>query len=242
MGRWTRPTLPEGPLRTLNRELHALHRKAGHPSARELQRAVGKAVSHTKIHHAFIKPQLPAWGVVEVVVEQLATSARPKLLVEAEVDRFKALWDAASDAASSAAATPTDEHLHAVVLGGLSRNGAIFSAIVDLHQAGKPTGPHYVAAELARRGQLEACGGEEYLFECVKVAMKGAFEAGMSIGEFGVLNAHRVKAASDARHAFFSAALSGRPDRQTLEAAYDRVIAFHPDWAWPGGFKAAPPS
>ncbi|MYQ78324.1 hypothetical protein GTW64_14550 [Streptomyces sp. SID4923] len=132
--------------------------------------------------------------------------------------------------------------MHAVALGGLSRNGAIHSAIIDLHQAGKPTGPHDVAAELARRGQLEACGGEEYLFDCIKVALKGAFEAGMSIRDFAVLNAHKVKAASDARHDFFAAALTGRPDRKTLEAAYVRVIAFHPDWARPGGFKAAPPS
>lgn len=242
VGRWTKPTLPVGPLRTLNGELHALHRKAGHPSARELQRAVKKAASHTKIHHAFIKPQLPAWGVVEVVVEQLAKAARPKLSEEAEVDRFKTLWDAASDAVSASVTTEPNEHSYGPALGGLSRNGAIYSAIVDLHQADKPTGLHDVAAELARRGQLEACGGEDYLFECVKIAMKGSFEAGMGIGEFGILNARRVKEASDARHAFFSVALSGKPDRQSLQTAYERVITYHPDWALPGGFNRTPRS
>lgn len=93
MARWQTPDLPDGPLRTLNRELHALHKKASYPSARELHLAVDQAVSHTKIHHAFTRPVLPTWGVVELVVEHLAKRARPRLDPEAEIDRFKALWD-----------------------------------------------------------------------------------------------------------------------------------------------------
>lgn len=93
MARWRMPDLPHGPLRALNCELHALHRKAGYPSARELHLAVDQAVSHTKIHHAFTRATLPTWGVVELVVEQLAKRARPRLDPEAEIDRFKALWD-----------------------------------------------------------------------------------------------------------------------------------------------------
>lgn len=93
---WKTPDLPPGPLHRFNRELHTLHRKAGYPSARALQDAVGgeDVVSHTTIHHAFIKPARPSWGVVELVVEALAKCSRPRVDAEAEVDRFKALWDA----------------------------------------------------------------------------------------------------------------------------------------------------
>lgn len=44
MPRWQLPDLPEGPLRTLNRELHDLHEKAGCPSARTLHISVGKVI------------------------------------------------------------------------------------------------------------------------------------------------------------------------------------------------------
>jgi hypothetical protein len=93
---WKTPDLPQGPLHAFNRGLHALHRKAGYPSARAIQEAVGgeRVVSHTTIHHAFTKPARPSWGVVELVVEELAKRARPRIDPEAEVDRFKALWDA----------------------------------------------------------------------------------------------------------------------------------------------------
>lgn len=91
------PDLPPGPLQDLIRELHALHLRAGHPSARELRLAVGGTVSHTKIHHAFSKPVLPSWGVLDVVVEQLAIRARPRTDAEAEINRFKLMWDRASE-------------------------------------------------------------------------------------------------------------------------------------------------
>ncbi|MER6274546.1 hypothetical protein [Streptomyces sp900105755] len=103
MARWLSPNLPDGPLKELNRELHELHRKAGYPSVRELQEAIGKAASHTKIHHAFTKPKVPSWGVVELAVEALAAQARPRVDPEAEVDRFKALWDRASVSGSGTA-------------------------------------------------------------------------------------------------------------------------------------------
>ncbi|MFF2403418.1 DnaB-like helicase N-terminal domain-containing protein [Streptomyces goshikiensis] len=230
MGRWTKPTLPEGPLRTLNRELHSLHHKAGNPSARELQRAVGKVVSHTKIHHAFIKPQVPAWGVVEVVVEQLAKGARPRLAVEEEVNRFKALWDAAT-IASDASSVPTPEPSQdtASITFSEPRNALIYTAIMDLHRAGKATGVHDVAAELARRGQLEACGGEDYLFECVKVAMKGAYDAGVSISEFAALSARRVRSAADDRARIVAAVVSNNPPRGSWQTAYKRYIAQNSD-------------
>ncbi|MFJ9945472.1 DnaB-like helicase N-terminal domain-containing protein [Streptomyces erythrochromogenes] len=226
MGRWKKPTLPEGPLRTLNHELHSLHHKAGNPSARELQRAVGKVVSHTKIHHAFIKPQVPAWGLVEVVVEQLAKSARPRLAVEEEVNRFKTLWDAATIAAE-ASSVPTTEPSQgtAPITFSEPRNALIYAAIVDLYRTGKATGVHDVADELARRGQLEVCGGEDYLFECVKMAMKGAYDAGVSISEFTALSARRVRAAADDRDMIVTAVVSNGPPGSSWQTAYRRFVA-----------------
>ncbi|MFG2306715.1 helix-turn-helix domain-containing protein [Actinacidiphila glaucinigra] len=67
-------------------------------------------MSHTKIHHAFTKPVLPSWGVIDVVVEQLAKRARPRLVPEAEVNRFKTLWDAAHDETGAPGAEPEDEN------------------------------------------------------------------------------------------------------------------------------------
>ncbi|MFD3535984.1 helix-turn-helix domain-containing protein [Streptomyces sp. NPDC058664] len=100
---WKTPDIPPGPLLRLNRELHALHKRAGYPSARALQEAAGggDVVSHTRIHHALTKPVLPGWGVVEMMVEELAKRARPRVDQEAEVDRFKVLWDAAGDDAGT---------------------------------------------------------------------------------------------------------------------------------------------
>ncbi|MFF3908109.1 DnaB-like helicase N-terminal domain-containing protein [Streptomyces sp. NPDC001848] len=244
MPQWLRPELPEGPLRVFNRELHELHGKAGYPSARKLYLAVGKVVSHTNIHHAFVKPTLPSWGVVEVVVEQLAHQARPRLSSEAEVNRFKALWDQAHAAVSDPPA-PTrspepqsasehgsspDTDRPALTAGAFfsNRNALIFQAIVDLHRAGGPVGVPQVAAELKRRGQLELCGGEDYLFECVKVAIKGAYEAGVSMHEFGVLNAQKVRAAADAREQLMGSLIEPVPDVDAMQRAADRVGKLHP--------------
>ncbi|GGU68551.1 hypothetical protein GCM10010211_37390 [Streptomyces albospinus] len=105
MPKWKMPDLPDGPHRVLNRELHALHKRAGYPSAREIQARIdggrveneGHVFSYTKIHHAFTKAALPSWGVVELIVEELAALARPRLEPQAEADRFKILWDRAAD-------------------------------------------------------------------------------------------------------------------------------------------------
>ncbi|MFF4886848.1 hypothetical protein ACFY2D_28845 [Streptomyces nigra] len=119
MARWTKPDLPEGPLKVLNDELHALHKRARYPSLRKLQEVIGKAVfSHTKIHEAFTKPVLPSSGVVELVVSELAKMARPPIDdIEAEVDRLLALWyaahgdppEAAPGNASGRAEDPVDD-------------------------------------------------------------------------------------------------------------------------------------
>lgn len=239
MARWQIPEMPEGPLCDLNRELHALHKKAGHPSARNLYMAVNKVVSHTKIHNAFTKPFLPAWGVVDVVVEQLAIRARPRLKVEAEIDRFKRLWDRASEAErldgsgpSSQPSSSSDLNYGEVpgtfLSGTVSRNDLIHQAIIDLHKAGKPTGVPEVAAELQRRGQLEICGGEDYLFDCVKAAIKGAYEAGVPINEYATSSARKVRAAADARNEMLAAALSPRSNRDRLRKAIEQAEQLHP--------------
>lgn len=244
MPQWLRPKLPEGPLRTLNRELHVLHGKAGYPSSRKLYLAVDKVVSHTNIHHAFIKPALPSWGVVEVIVEQLALQARPRLAAEAEVNRFKALWDeahvwvAASPKVGEPVAPPVSLQVpdsgtvRSTSLPGalLNRNRLIYEAIVDLHRAGKPVGVPQVAAELDRRGQLEFCGGEDYLFECVKVSIKGAYEAGMNISDFAALNARKVHLAAKAREELLISVFQHGSDAERVRKALDRVTELHPHW------------
>ncbi|MDX2601675.1 DnaB-like helicase N-terminal domain-containing protein [Streptomyces caniscabiei] len=255
MAQWLRPKLPEGPLRTFNRELHTLHGKAGYPSARKLSLALGKVVSHTNIHHAFVKPALPSWGVVEVVVEQLAHQARPRLVAEAEINRFKALWDRAHAAvsvpapvASGAKPPPRAEPKSAAdsapstFLPGalINRHRLIYEAIVDLHQADKPVGVPQVAAELERRGQLEFCGGEDYLFECVKVAMKGAYEAGMSIPSFAALSARKVQAAAKAREELLIAVFEHGSDPERARKVFERASELHPHWTRQPGEEGTP--
>ncbi|MGP9019719.1 DnaB-like helicase N-terminal domain-containing protein [Streptomyces sp. BR1] len=241
MAQWLMPDLPEGPLRTFNRELHDLHRKAGYPSARKLYLAVGKIVSHTKIHHAFTKPFLPSWGVVDVVVEQLALQARPRLVAEVEINRFKRLWDRAhaeganvspcTDSAATAR-TPTPGRVPPTFRAGIevNPNRLIWDAITDLHKAGKPVGVPQVAAELDRRGQLELCGGEDYLFESVKVAIKGAYEAGMSLKDFALMNARKVRVASLARKELLASLIEPDSDPDRVRRAFDRVTELHPHW------------
>ncbi|WP_345125906.1 hypothetical protein [Streptomyces chiangmaiensis] len=117
-----------------------MHEKAGYPSARELHLAVDEAVSHTKIHHAFTKPVLPSWGVIDVVVEQLAKKAHPRLVPEVEVNRFKALWDAAHDEEGAPDAEPEDENFRGVLVED-SRPKAEVKP-----QAGGPVGDHAISA------------------------------------------------------------------------------------------------
>jgi hypothetical protein len=64
-----RPDLPPGAHRDLVDALHDLHHRAGWPSLRTLARAAG--CSHTTVSKAFSSPQLPSWGLVEVLVEAM---------------------------------------------------------------------------------------------------------------------------------------------------------------------------
>ena len=64
-----RPDLAPGPHRDLVDALHDLHHEAGWPSLRTLAGAAG--CSHTTVSHVFSSPRLPAWGVVELLVEAM---------------------------------------------------------------------------------------------------------------------------------------------------------------------------
>ncbi|MEU1867870.1 hypothetical protein [Streptomyces gardneri] len=88
-------------------ELHTLHRRAGWPSLRDLSRALGRGVaSSSRIGDAFTQPRLPAWGLLDVLVAELAGRI-PRADPTAEIERFHALWEAAAEA-STAPTGPAD--------------------------------------------------------------------------------------------------------------------------------------
>ncbi|MFF1344071.1 hypothetical protein ACFVYT_40730 [Streptomyces sp. NPDC058290] len=102
MAKLTAPTLPPGARKQLSDELHLAHRRAGWPSVRDLARALGVGVaSSSRIHDAFTNPRLPAWGLVQLLVVELANRA-PGADATAEVKRFHGLWDEAAQADASA--------------------------------------------------------------------------------------------------------------------------------------------
>ncbi|MFC9596226.1 hypothetical protein ACFTUC_41335 [Streptomyces sp. NPDC056944] len=98
MPKLTAPPLPPGPRQTLSLELHTLHRRAGWPSVRDLSRALGDGVaSPSRIHDAFTKPRLPAWGLLDVLVTELARRV-PRADPTAVFERFHDLWETAAEA------------------------------------------------------------------------------------------------------------------------------------------------
>src|SRR4029079_11936665 len=78
-----RPDLALGPHRDLVDALHDLHHQAGWPSLRTLGDAAG--CSRTTGSRAFSAPRLPAWGVVELLVEAMG----------GDPSHFHGLWLAA---------------------------------------------------------------------------------------------------------------------------------------------------
>ncbi|MER6244339.1 hypothetical protein [Streptomyces griseorubiginosus] len=95
MARLKKPDLGPGPQKELNDAIHDLHACAGLPSTRELSTAVGAAVaSKSRIHDVFSSPRLPAWGVLELLVEALA-SRTPGGYTDEDERRFHDLWLAA---------------------------------------------------------------------------------------------------------------------------------------------------
>lgn len=92
-----RPELPEGPKKELNDALHDLHWQAGQPSVRDLVGLVGGKVvaGRSRIHDAFCSDRLPAWGLIQILTEALASKipgAEPAI----EELRLHQLWLAAS--------------------------------------------------------------------------------------------------------------------------------------------------
>ncbi|MFJ4850907.1 hypothetical protein [Streptomyces sp. NPDC088733] len=96
MPRLKRPELPEGPKKELNDALHDLHFRSGLPSVRDLVAQVGGRVAgKSRVHDAFSSGRVPAWGLVELLVEVLADTT-PGADRAREVKRIHQLWLAAS--------------------------------------------------------------------------------------------------------------------------------------------------
>ncbi|MDH6139860.1 MULTISPECIES: hypothetical protein [Kitasatospora] len=100
-GHLKRPALVAGPLKVLNDALHELHLKAGKPSLTEMVRLVSVSRSRSGIHGAFSGDTLPRRDTVDALVGLLCQRARG-LDVEAELNRFDHLWQAAAQSASNA--------------------------------------------------------------------------------------------------------------------------------------------
>ena len=94
MGALPRPDHAPGPVRELNDALHGLHHLAGWPSLRTLARDAG--CSHTTVSHVFSATRLPAWGVVELLVEAMG----------GDTAHFHELWLSASSPGRVGATAP----------------------------------------------------------------------------------------------------------------------------------------
>ncbi len=96
MPRLKRPQLPAGSHRDLNDALHDLHLRAGLPSLRNLVDGVGDGVAgKSRIHDAFSSGRLPAWGLLQLLVETMVKTA-PGSDLGTEESRLYQLWLAAS--------------------------------------------------------------------------------------------------------------------------------------------------
>lgn len=91
MGALPRPDLPRGAHRELNDALHELHQRAGRPGLRVLAHEAG--CSHTTVSKAFSSSRVPAWGILELLIEAMGGDA----------DELKPLWVAATGGATAPA-------------------------------------------------------------------------------------------------------------------------------------------
>ena len=110
MGALPRPDLPPGHHRELVDALHGLHHEAGWPSLRTLARKAG--CSHTTVSAVFSAPRLPAWGVLELLVEAMG----------GDVSEFHRLWLAASSPSSLGARAARRIAGRRVELGAVGRH------------------------------------------------------------------------------------------------------------------------
>ncbi|MFJ7212647.1 hypothetical protein [Amycolatopsis sp. NPDC098790] len=111
MPRLAKPSLPDGPLKELNDALHELHARAHRPSCTTIAKALKEAdpdrpLSKSTVQRVFSNPTVPVTENLMRVVEYLAGKAR-NVEVEATLDRFDALVQAAAEAERSPAAETT---------------------------------------------------------------------------------------------------------------------------------------
>lgn len=79
------PSAGRAPLTELRARIQRLHREAGEPSTRQLERQIGRGViSHTTVHGVLRCEKTPTWGPLELVVEAL----------NGDIDEFQRLWQA----------------------------------------------------------------------------------------------------------------------------------------------------
>jgi hypothetical protein len=70
----------------------------------------------------------------------------------------------------------------------------------------------------------------DYLFECVKAAIKGAYDAGMGVSEFAVLNAGKINLAAKARQDLLIAVFRQGSDPERKREAFEHATKLHPHW------------
>lgn len=108
-GSITPADLPPGARRDFNQALHALHRRAGRPSVREIANARG--LSHASVHNAFKNPKVPSHDVMEAIAGHLTLRVKDWGLdashddpISKELQRMETLWRRARDEADRGAA------------------------------------------------------------------------------------------------------------------------------------------
>jgi TIR domain len=90
--------LPPGPLRDLTIALHEIYASAGWPPVRRIAQGVSArdlrdVASYDTVHKMLTGATEPSWSKLECVVRVLAAWSTPARDEDAEVARFKELWD-----------------------------------------------------------------------------------------------------------------------------------------------------
>ncbi|MFI0990587.1 hypothetical protein [Streptomyces exfoliatus] len=92
-----RPDLPPGARRDLNQELHALHRRAGLPSIREIAEEIGR--SPASVHNAFRLAKVPSHELAMAIIDRLTLRVRDwgvgvdrETGIEKALRRYERFW------------------------------------------------------------------------------------------------------------------------------------------------------